>query len=246
MYKRIIKNSLVIGALATLLLVGCTTEMNRDGYGTWPYQPIIKSDENTLYIPIVDYDGHISDIHDSSKLAVATLYKLQSNSLIKTTHVLSDFADTSSIDHDKLIDSGFYYIKGINVDNEFHHIVVKRDSEYLVREHDSIETQKLDKYIDTYYNGKIKFREILSDIKRKRANEYNDYPLRISLYPDGLYIIYPSNEKVDYKSKTTKVPIAGSIDLKGYYVSYYRYYPIANPSKFTEVKLPFLIDIENE
>jgi hypothetical protein len=255
MNKMSIRNSLYIYALVTLLLVGCSTSMDREGYGIWPYQPIIKDDENTLYVPIIDYDGHISDINEPGKLASATLYKLQSNSLIKTTHVLSDFAHSSAMDVFKLIDSGFGYINGINVDNKFHHIVIqvsnkgkyKNNPKYLVMEHDSIETKKLDKYIDTYYKGKINFKEILSDIRLKMSSEYKgyDYYLRISLYPDGLYIIYPSNEKVDYKSKTTKVRISGSPELKGYYVSYYRYYPVSNPINFTEVKLPLLIDIAN-
>ena len=228
----------------TLLFIGCSTTQNREGYKTWPYESIIKDDANTLYIPIITYGGELVD---------APLYKLQLNSLIETTYILKDLANLPTIDEGKLIDTMFAYIKGINVDNEFHHIVHKiynddrdyNDPEYLVMENDSIEKIKLDEYITTYYEGRINFKEILADVRLKMPPEHNNYNLRISLYPEGLYILYPSNQKVDYKSKTTKVNIFGSLDPKGYYVSYYRYYSVSNPIHFTEVKLPFLIDIES-
>jgi len=243
--KKTIHN-LYILVFVTLLFTGCKTTIDRVGYEIWPYGSIIKNN-NTLYIPIKTYHWDLGNVADAS------LYKLQSNSLIKTIYTLKDFASSLTISQEeesKFMDSGFHSLKRINVDNEFHRIVINitKEEEYLVMENDSTEKIKLDEYIRTYYQGRINFKEILSAVRLKMPADSNDYYLEISLYPEGLYIIYPSKETVDYKSKTTDVSIFDidpSSDPKGYYVSYYRYYPLSNPINFTEVKLPFLIDIEN-
>jgi len=243
--KKTIHN-LYIWVFIALLFTGCKTTIDRVGYVTWPYGSIIKNND-TLYIPIKTYHWDLGNVADAS------LYKLQSNSLIKTMYTLKDFASSLTISQEeesKFMDSGFHSLKRINVDNEFHRIVINitKEEEYLVMENDSTEKIKLDEYIRTYYQGRIDFKEILSAVRLKMPADSNDYELEISLYPEGLYIIYPSKETVDYKSKTTNVSIFDidpSSDPKGYYVSYYRYYSVSNPVNFTEVKLPFLIDIEN-
>ena len=243
--KKTIHN-LYILVFVTLLFTGCKTTIDRVGYEIWPYGSIIKNND-TLYIPIKTYHWDLGNVADAS------LYKLQSNSLIKTMYTLKDFASSLTISQEeesRFNKSGFHSLKRINVDNEFHRIVINitKEEEYLVMENDSTEKIKLDEYIRTYYQGRINFKEILSAVRLKMPADSNDYYLEISLYPEGLYIIYPSKETVDYRSKTTKVSITNldpGSEPKGYYVSYYRYYPLSNPINFTEVKLPFLIDIEN-
>lgn len=236
-------HSLYAGTII-LLLVGCTTTQEREGYATWDYEFIVKDSENTLYVPIITYGG----IYDG-KLKNAPLYKITSNSLIKSAYVLHDFTSSVEIEYLQPIDSNYSYVHGINVDNKIQHILCPI-TDYgtcipLVKDIDTDEISKLEEYVSTYYEGKLDVKEILSEIRLQMPSDSTQLDLRISLYSEGMYILYSSKETVDYKSKTTKVPISGSIEPKGYYVSYYRYYPVATPKKFSEIKLPFLVDIEN-
>lgn len=247
-----IKHSL-FAILVTLSFVGCSTKVDREGYAVWDYEFIVKDGEGGIYIPIGDYKPALSE-----QLPAVPLYKLQSNRLIKSTYLLKDLTRVKILDEEKLINGGFYYIAGINVDDEIDNIVMKiqkeneienNDRESFIIENDLEKKIKLTEYISTYYQGMIDFKKILLEMKSRLPEDYVAYKgnyLRISLYPEGLYIVYPSKEKVDYKSTSTR---EGGFDPqaepRGYYVSYYRYYPISNPEDFIDVKLPFLKDIEN-
>jgi len=254
--------SLMVYVFAMPLIVGCSWTIDRFGYAEWPYEFIVRDSSAKLYIPIIDYtiDNCAGEIEC---LAKAPLYHVQSDKLVRTKRTLNNVAFFPTIWRN----DGYYHRGEINIDNVVHFIVAKEaeeadcpgdtcpEEEYLIVNKDTMETTNLHEYLMAYYDSDMDFKKILTDIKQVMPSDYskNTYLsmeawMGISLYPDGVYIIYPSKEKVSYKSKSSEVPITNidpSAEPQGYYVSHYRYYPVSDPDNFVDVELPPLMDIEN-
>ncbi len=229
------KRFVLLFAFTVLLFTGCgpsndwwgeTFNPKPSGYTSCYFTPLIKDENGTLYF---------------QKRANNHLLKLTQNSLDKTTYKLEDKVvidyqdEEDSLEGIINIDNHYYAIdkKVIGDDN----VVSYPQSNILIyKEHKIV---KMQEFIDTYYNHKIDLTDIVTDINDLMDDMQQRF-LPISLYPEGIYIIYTSKTKVKFKRNYSqyKHSRGAAPGYKGYKVSHYRFYPVDNPQNPIDVEIP--------